>query len=157
VRGFVAATTVLGALLATGGCSADESTKPVTIASGTAWSLVTFHNAAGDLCLQLRDDTGEGLSGGCGGWESSNPGHDEDPYMSGLGPAGSEFAFGPLGSAVVSVEATAPGRRPLTTPARPLPPGAGAPKFFVLPLPDATTTWTYTAKDAAGSPRPLGA
>ena len=163
MRRTIAVAAALGVLLGAAACSDDKSTKPVTVASGTtngtAWSLVSFHNTAGDLCLEIRDGAGkpgDGFGGGCGGWESSKPGHDEDPYVDGPGPGGSEFAFGPLGSAVATVEATAPGKQPLVAQAKPLPAKAGAAKFFVLPLPDPETTWAYTGKGADGSPEPLG-
>jgi hypothetical protein len=138
------------------GCSGDQSTKAVTVATGTAngsaWSLVTFHDQAGDLCLEIRDGAGKsdaGFGGGCGAWATGT--HVQDPYVDGPGPAGSEFAFGPLVSAVSTVEATAPGRKTLVVPAQVLPAKAGAAKFFVLPLPDATTTWTYTGKNRQGA------
>lgn len=150
------------ALAALAGCSgAGGATDPVTVASGTAggaaWNLVTFHNDAGDLCLEIRDGDGkadDGYGGGCGGWESSTK--DADTHVDGPGPGGSEFAFGPLIAAVSTVEATAPGKQTLVAQAKELPARAGAAKFFVLTLPDATTTWTYTGKDAAGAPEPLG-
>jgi hypothetical protein len=153
----------VGLVVAAAGCSGDKSTKAVTVASGTAngsaWSLVTFHDKAGDLCLEIRDGAGKsdaGFGGGCGAWESSTGTHVQNPYVDGPGPAGSEFAFGPLGSAVTTVEATAPGKKTMVAQAQALPAKAGAAKFFVLPLPDATTTWTYTGKNSQGATEPLG-
>ncbi|MEU4221850.1 hypothetical protein [Actinoplanes sp. NPDC026623] len=159
MRRIVAAAAALSVACTLAGCSHDRSTDPVTVASGATWSLVTFHNADGALCLEIRDAAGragDDFGGGCGGWSSPDAAHAGDAYIDGPGPGDGEFAFGPLGSAVTTVEATAPGREPLVAPARPLPAGAGAAKFFVLPLPDAATVWTYTATNAAGAPEPLG-
>lgn len=150
------------ALVGVVGCSAsDKSTEPVTVASGTAggavWSLVTFQNDAGELCLEIRDGDGkanDGYSGGCGGWQSSKK--DADTYVVGPGPGGTEFVYGPLTAAVTTVEAEAAGKKTLVAQARAMPAKAGAPKLFVLPLPDAATTWTYTAKTGEGAPTPLG-
>jgi hypothetical protein len=144
------------------GCSgAGKATDPVTVATGTAggaaWRLVTFHNDAGDLCLEIRDGDGkanDGYGGGCGGWQSSK--NDADTHVDGPGPGGSEFAFGPLTAAVSTVEATAPGKQTLVARAQDLPAKAGAAKFFVLTLPDTATAWTYTGKDARGAAEPLG-
>ncbi len=163
MRRAIAAVAAVGLVFAAAGCSGDKSTKAVTVASGTAngsaWSLVTFHDKAGDLCLEIRDGAGKsgaGFGGGCGSWQKSSGTKIQDPYVDGPGPAGSEFAFGPLGSAVTTVEATAPGKKMLVAPAKALPAKAGAAKFFVLPLPDATTTWTYAGKNSAGAAEPLG-
>jgi hypothetical protein len=163
MRRPLAAVAALGLAVATAGCSGDKSTEPVTVADGTVngsdWRLVTFRNSTGDLCLEIRDGDGkpgDGFGSACGGWASSNARHDQDPYMDGPGPAGSEFAFGPLSPAVTVVEASAPGRKTLVTNARPLPQNAGAAKFFVIPFPDATTTWTYIGKNGAGAAEPLG-
>jgi len=163
MRQTFAVVAALGLVLTAAGCSDDKSTKPVEVASGTAngsaWSLVTFHDSAGDLCLEIRDgqgNAGSGFGGGCGGWAPSSARHVQDPYVDGPGPAGSEFAFGPLTPAVMTVEASAPGKKTLVVQAQPLPAKAGAASFFVLVLPDAATTWTYSGRNSAGASEPLG-
>jgi hypothetical protein len=120
-------------LVAAAGCSGDKSTKAITVASGTAngsaWSLVTFHDKAGALCMEIRDGADKsdaGFGDGCAAWESSTGTHVQDPYVDGPGPAGSEFAFGPLVSAVTTVEATAPGKQPLVAQAQALRPNRSA-------------------------------
>lgn len=163
MRRAIAVVAAVGLAFDAAGCAGDKSTKPVTVASGTAngsaWTLVTFHDQVGDLCLEIRDGAGkpdDGFGGGCGDWGYPTANHIRDPYVDGPGPAGSEFAFGPLTSAVATVEATAPGKKTLVASAKALPAKAGAAKFFVLPLPDATTTWTYAGKNSEGAAVPLG-
>ena len=141
------------------GCSGDRSTEPVTLASGVVdgggWTLVSFRNESGELCLELRDAAGKSsYSGGCGGWAVAEPG--SGAYLDGTGPGGTEFAYGPLRETVGSVEASAPGRDPVVVPARAMPSGSGAAKFFVMAFPDASTNWTYTARNAAGGVDRLG-
>ncbi|MEV0427166.1 hypothetical protein [Micromonospora sp. NPDC050495] len=140
------------------GCSGDRSTEPVALASGVVdgggWTLVAFRNEAGELCLDLRDAAMKrSYSGGCGGW-AAEPG--SGAYVDGTGPGVTEFAYGPLRETVGSVEASAAGRDPVVVPARAMPGGSGAAKFFVMAFPDAATDWTYTARNAAGGVDRLG-
>ncbi len=148
------------------GCSAAGDSEPfhptdvVKLDEGTVdglgWTLVTFHDAEGETCLELRDaDMRENtdLSGGCGPWDDNPTG---GRYMDGAGPGQSDFAYGLLKEAVATVTATAPGQNPMTVPAKPMPAGSEAAKFFVIAFPEASTTWRYTAKDDHGAPVELG-
>ncbi|MEU4217706.1 hypothetical protein [Actinoplanes sp. NPDC026623] len=154
-------------VLATAGCTSEpvepapfQAVDVVKIDEGTiggaGWTLVTFHNERGDVCLQLRDaqmQVGSDLSGGCGPWDDSPTG---GRYLDGKGPGSSEFAYGLLTEPAAGVTATAPGHDPVTVPAKPMPAGTGAAKFFVIAFPTPAGTWTYTARDGAGAPVQLG-
>lgn len=151
-------------LAVTAGCSAEpapfRAADVVKIDEGTiggaGWTLVTFHNESGEICLQLRDaqtQVSPDLSGGCGPWDDSPAG---GRYLDGKGPGSSEFAYGLLTEPAVGVTATAPGHDPVTVPAKPMPAGTGAAKFFVIAFPTPAGTWTYTARDGTGAPVQLG-
>ncbi|MGR6318181.1 hypothetical protein Q2K19_01930 [Micromonospora soli] len=140
-------------------CSADKSTPPVKVASGevagSGWTLVTFKDEAGELCLDLRDAAmKKSYSGACGSWADAEP--RSSAYMDGSGPGTTEFAYGPLRKSVSSVEATAPGREPVVVTAQAMPAGTGVAKFFVIAFPDSASDWTYRAKNASGAVERLG-
>lgn len=136
--------------------SSDKSTDPVKVADGTIngqqWSLVTFKDEAGELCLEVRKPGSEDAYTGACGWRDQPGG---GPYSQGSGPAGSEFAFGPLRATVATVQASAPGKKAVTVAAQALPKDAGAAKFFVIPFAEAGT-WTYVAKGSSGSVEAFG-
>jgi hypothetical protein len=158
---------VLTVLAATAGCSSEpaepEPFQPADVVKidegtigGAGWTLVTFHDENGQVCLQLRDAqlrADPDLSGGCGPWEDTPTG---GRYVDGKGPGQSEFAYGLLTEPAAGVTATSAGHDPVTAVAKPMPAGAGAAKFFVIAFPTPAGTWQYSAKDAAGAPVRLG-
>ncbi|GLW29082.1 hypothetical protein [Actinoplanes regularis] len=160
------AVAVLMTVTALAGCSAagdPEPFQPTDVVKidegavdGAGWTLVTFHNADGETCLELRDAgmrENPDLSGGCGPWNDDPTG---GRYMDGKGPGRSEFAYGLLKAPVATVTATAPGQSAVTVSAKSMPEGSGAAKFFVIAFPDDTGTRRYTAKDDHGAPVELG-
>ena len=112
------------------------------------WQL-TANEQRGQLGLYLESPSGRGYSGEVGFAAGPAAGF----WAQGLGPAGSDFFYGPVPASAVMVRLTAPGRAPVLVRTRPFPFRAGLPhgRFFITQPPgSASVNWNVTPLDASG-------
>ncbi len=113
------------------------------------WQLVASEQDGG-LSLTLDGASQSVLySGGVGFSAEPSAGF----WMSGLGPEGSTFYYGPAPQSARFAVLTASGYAPVIVPTRPLPAEGGLPegRFFIVkpPGPD-SLMWKVTLRDSAG-------
>lgn len=153
-------------LLAATGCAGDAGAKAVHpdaksaltgekivlergySAQNRPWQL-TANKQDGQLGLYLESPSGRGYSGGVGFSAGPAAGF----WAEGLGPAGSNFFYGPVPASAVRVRLTAPGYAPVVVRTRPFPVRAGLPhgRFFITQPPgSAYVNWNVTPLDASG-------
>jgi hypothetical protein len=117
-------------------------------AQNRPWQLMA-NEQGGQLGLYLDSPSGRGYSGGVGFSAGPAAGF----WAEGLGPAGSNFLYGPVPASAVTVRLAAPGRPPVLVRTRPFPSRAGLPhgRFFITQPPgSAYVNWNVTPLDAAG-------
>ena len=155
-----AAMLVIVCLLAATGCAALAGAKAaltgekIVLARGHSaqnrpWTL-TANEQGGQLGLYLDSPSGREYSGAIGFSAAPTAGF----WTEGLGPAGSNFFYGPVPPSAVTVRLTAPGHAPVLVRARPFPSRAGLPhgRFFITQPPGpANVNWNVTPLDASGN------
>jgi hypothetical protein len=117
-------------------------------AQNRPWQL-RANEQGGQLGLYLENPAGRGYSGAVGFSAGPAAGF----WAEGLGPAGSNFYYGPVPASAFMVRLTAPGYAPVLVRTRPFPSHAGLPpgRFFVTQPPgSAYVNWKVTPLDASG-------
>ena len=117
-------------------------------AQNRPWQL-RANEQGGRLGLYLESPSGYGYSGGIGFAAGPAAGF----WAEGLGPAGSNFCYGPVPASAVMVRLTAPGYAPILLRTRPFPSHAGLPhgRFFITQPPgSASVNWQVMPLDASG-------
>lgn len=145
-------------LVATGcaggaGAKAALTSKKIVLERGYSaqnrpWQL-RANEQGGQLGLYLESPSGRGYSGAIGFAAGPAAGF----WAEGLGPAGSNFYFGPVPASAVMVRLTAPGYAPVLLRTSPFPSHAGLPhgRFFITQPPgSAYVNWHVMPLDASG-------
>jgi hypothetical protein len=117
-------------------------------AQNRPWQL-RANEQGGQLGLYLDSPSGRGYSGAVGFSAGPAAGF----WAEGLGPAGSNFYYGPVPASAVMVRLTAPGYAPVLVRTRPFPSHAGLPhgRFFIMQPPGpAYVNWNVAPLDASG-------
>ena len=123
----------ISCLLATTGCAAYAGVQEALTgekivlerghsAQNRPWQLMA-NEQGGQLGLHLESPSGRGYPGGVGFSAGPAAGF----WAEGLGPAGSNFFYGPVPVLAVVVRLTAPGHAPVLVRTRPFPSPAGLP------------------------------
>jgi hypothetical protein len=128
--------------------------RPVVIergalGTGQAWQLVASEQADG---LRLSLD-GASMSQVYSSAEAFSDRPSRGYWAGGPGPGDSTFYYGPAPTTAQYAVFSAPGRRPLVVPTRPIPNSIGLPSgrfFIVCTRGRGNVTWRVTLKDADG-------
>lgn len=153
--GLLATSCLLAATGCAGGAGSEaaRTSGKIVLERGSSaqnrpWQL-RANEQGGQLGLYLESPAGRGYSGAVGFSAGPSAGF----WAEGLGPAGSDFCYGPVPAPAVMVRLTAPGYAPVLVRTRPFPSQAGLPhgRFFITQPPgSANVSWSVTPLDASG-------